>query len=105
MKLPNITPGPWTVDEYGIDAPSGSVLSAVDGHVYDEYDSDSASIDISEANAKAIAAVPAMLEALNEARQFVNLCTIDADYEVQDEARTALGNLDAALRLAGATDD
>lgn len=60
------TPGPWTVGEYGISAGGyNNVVSACDGHVYDEYDSDSATLDIpNEADARLIAAAPELYEAL-----------------------------------------
>lgn len=102
-RLPDITPGPeWRADGFTVVDQHNKTIAMVWPDMRLSSDESLARMNT---NAKAIAAVPAMLEALNEARQFVNLCTIDADYEVQDEARTALGNLDAALRLAGATDD
>jgi hypothetical protein len=65
------TPGPWRVGEYGIEGAidergySTTVLRALDGHVYDEYDSDSATIDIDNpADARLIAAAPELYEAL-----------------------------------------
>lgn len=74
------TPGPWSVSEYGIDGPDGaSILRAVDGHVYDEYDSDSATIDFSnEADARLIEAAPDMFQTLECARMAVAKADIGA---------------------------
>ena len=78
MSEADFSPGPWTVTDYGIrDAAGHSVVRAVDGHVYDEYDSDSATIDFdNEADARLIAAAPDLYEAV---RLFVEKYDADED--------------------------
>lgn len=53
-----------------------------------------------EANANLIAAAPDLYAALDDARQFVNMCRHDADPEYQQEAEATLGVIDAALSRA-----
>ncbi len=72
------TPGPWTISELGICGPSEQVLRPVQGRVYDEYDSDPATIEIpNDANAQLIKAAPELLAACKIARNAIlALCEV-----------------------------
>ncbi|MES2752843.1 MAG: hypothetical protein V4661_15860 [Pseudomonadota bacterium] len=61
------TPGPWEFSGCGISSKDGyaDILYVEDGHVYSEYTSDSASLEIpNPANISLILAAPDLLEAL-----------------------------------------
>lgn len=65
------TPGPWTIDEYGIRCNHkhnyGIVAQARDGRMYSEYTRDSATLEIdNEADAWLIVAAPDMLALLRD---------------------------------------
>ena len=82
---------PWRTVEYGYEKHSITDDRGVEiGFAHRRHD------------ARLIAAAPELYEALVEARRFVNLGTIDADQETQDEARMLLSDLDAALAKASA---
>lgn len=72
-KHGEFTPGPWywsfsIIDPYSLSSPTGDVLKAIDGHVYSEYSSDSATIDISSpANGYLIEAAPDLFIACQKA--------------------------------------
>lgn len=92
MKLPAISAAPWTVRDTEthaeIDAPDHATLAMV----------------ATSADAKAIAAVPAMLEALMELLGQFDQAHDALCVERSPSAQAAIAEARAALRLAGATE-
>lgn len=97
MKMPAITPGPWKHSPYR-GCPGFQVWAGEPGLdavlILEEGDADS------EANAKAIAAVPQMIEALMKAREMFHEIRMDWS-DPRAECREGTEAIDAALRLAG----
>ena len=94
------TPGPWKWKWYSspgeaqrlVSLDGEDILSAVDGQVYDDYDSDSAHIDVSEANARLIAAAP------DTAAELERVKALNAEMV---QALTAISELADAQQKAG----
>ena len=107
MKKPNITPGEWWI--------SRQVSTLVVGKTHDGYERSIASAGgysrnthdetpQNEANAKAISAVPKLIDALNSAKQYIEN-GIDLGYIIEpdstDPALEVLPKIIQALRNAG----
>ena len=96
MKLPAITPGPW--DCTGCLFPDDFM-----GGVYYRLQGDG--MDARVANAKAIAAVPKLLEAGAGAIDAIGRLSGIISTDQMDALMQSYGKLRAALRLAGATEE
>ena len=70
MKKPNITGGKWEAAEYN-QAPYVQLIIETDDTVIAEMDSGITDYDEVKANAKAISAVPVMIDALLEANDYI----------------------------------
>ena len=99
------TPGPWTMDGLAIDGADGYQVAEASAWdtPYDSLDGFARSHEEAEANARLIAAAPAMLEALTEARAM--LVTLLDEHDPQwatqmDGGMEQVEVIDAAIAAA-----